>query len=216
MTNKTEKSPLVEVASKEKGTSTSTSTEGCPWATASTMDPAAVPLPVAIALPIILLVWGSIKLSYITPLMTDGQEQIFHGVLMSLIAYPLGLAIPHAKIKKVMSLAHGASLLQGSILVAYGLAWHTAFGFVDKSSASTWAKYINLYGMWGNTIGILWGAITGAKDLFYWTKDSVSYQAPNWQEVTLHILLKSQGLCNIIAMIMILKQMSASIGGYTS
>jgi len=130
---------------------------------------------------------------------------------MSLIAYPLGLAIPHAKMKKAMSLAHGVALLQGAVLIACGLAWHSAFGFVDKTTVSVWVKYINLYGMWGNTAGILWGAIMGAKDLFYYSKDYVSYQAPPWQENVQHIVLKSQGLCNMIAMVMIMKQMAATI-----
>lgn len=184
----------------------------CPYASGeSTLDPAAVPLPVAICLPASFFLWGLITWIRLLPQMTDGQEQVLHGVFMWLVAYPLGLAIPHAKIKKAMSLVHGVSLLQGAILIVCGLAWHSTFGFQNGTSVSAWAKYINIYGMWGNTGGILWGAIMGATDLFYYTKDSVSYRAPRWIENVMHIVLKSQGLCNIIATIMIVKQFITTI-----
>ena len=68
-----------------------------------------------------------------------------------------------------------------------------------------------MYGMWGNTVGILWGAIAGATDLFYTTKDTVKYRAPRWVENVMHIALKSQGLCNIVATIMILNQFVSTI-----
>jgi hypothetical protein len=174
------------------------------------LDPAAVPLPVAILLPTSFLLWG-LAIFFSSPSMTDGQEQIFHGVLMHLFAYPLGLCIPHAKIKKAMALAHGASLLQGTILVVCGMAWHETFGFVDGTSYSLWTKYINLYGMWGNTFGILWGAIMGASDLFYVTKESLDHRGPDWIENILHGVLKSQGLCNIISCVMIIKQFVSTI-----
>ena len=143
--------------------------------------------------------------------MDDGQEQLYHGIYMTLVAYPLGLAIPHARIKKAMSLAHGASLLQGISLMVCGLAWHSTFGFVDGTPVSVWAKYLNMYGMWGNTAGILWGATAGATDLFYTTKDTVAYRAPRWVENIQHVVLKSQGLCNIIATVMILNQLVSTI-----
>ncbi len=110
-----------------------------------------------------------------------------------------------------MALTHGASLIQSVILMAMGAMWHSTFGFEDKSQNSKWAKWINLYGMWANSFGILWGAVFGAKDLFYVTKEMVSYQAPEWAEAVLHVLLKSQGLCNIIAYVMIIKQFSKTL-----
>ncbi len=78
----------------------------CPVVVNSATDPAAVSLPVAILLPTGFLFWGILTWNRLASKMDDGQEQIFHGVLMSLIiAYPLGLAMPHAKIEKAMSLA---------------------------------------------------------------------------------------------------------------
>jgi hypothetical protein len=209
-TTANEKTPLtvtgqIQIQSKVDGAS------ACPMAGGG-LDPAAVPLPLAIILPLAFFGWGCIQWIRCRSHMTDGQEQIYHGILMCLVAYPLGLAIPHAKLKAAMSLCHGVSLLQGTKLLACGLAWHShsAFGFTDGTPASVWAKWINLYGMWGNTIGILWIAVMGATDLLYKTKDLVSYRAPRWVENVQHVILKSQGLCNIVAMIMILKQMMAA------
>jgi hypothetical protein len=184
----------------------------CPMASDGGLDPAAVPLPVAILLPLAFFVWGNITWIRCRSNMTDGEEQIYQGIFMCLFAYPLGLAIPHAKLKRAMSLCHGVSLLQGTKLVACGLAWHSAFGFTDGTPVSVWAKWINLYGMWGNTFGTIWNAVTGATDLLYITKDTVSYRAPRWAENVQHIILKSQGLCNMIAMVMILQQMAATCG----
>ena len=183
----------------------------CPVVGNSGLDPAAVPLPLAILLPAGFFLWGLVTWFRLMSNMTDGQEQVYHGIYMSLFAYPLGLAIPHARIKKAMSLAHGVSLLQGVTLIACGLAWHSTFGFDDGTSASRWAKYLNMYGMWGNTAGILWGAMAGATDLMYTTKDTVAYRAPRWVENVEHVVLKSQGLCNIIATIMIFNQFVSTI-----
>ena len=183
----------------------------CPVLGDSGLDPAAVPLPVAILLPLGFFLWGLGTWIRLMSKMDDGQEQLYHGIYMTLVAYPLGLAIPHARIKKAMSLAHGASLLQGISLMVCGLAWHSNFGFVDGTPVSVWAKYLNMYGMWGNTAGILWGATAGATDLFYTTKDTVAYRAPRWVENIQHVVLKSQGLCNIIATVMILNQLVSTI-----
>ena len=179
---------------------------GCPASGGGPLDPAAVPLQVAILLPASLLLYGLSKLWFASSSLTDGHQQIGHGVVMWLFAYPLGLGIPHVKIKKAMALTHAASLLQGTILVVCGYLWHDTFGFVDGSTTSTMAKQVNLYGMWGNTVGCLWSAVMGASDLLYVTKGSVTYVAPQWVENVLHIVLKSQGLCNVISVVMILNQ----------
>jgi hypothetical protein len=177
--------------------------------TATPVDDAAIPLPVGIALFVIPLLWGCHMWLRLRPKLSDGVEQVFHGVYMALVAYPMGILIPHAKIKKVMGLAHGVALIQAALLITMGGAWHTTFGFEDKSRASVMAKWINLYGFWINTFGMMWGAATGAKDLFYVTKEFVNYQAPPHIEAVLHILLKSQGLCNVISTVLIMKQMAS-------
>ena len=78
---------------------------GCP--VSPSLDPAAVPLPVALLLPAALLLWGASVLARLGSVMSDGEEQTAHGVVMMLFAYPLGLAIPHARIKLAMKAAHG-------------------------------------------------------------------------------------------------------------
>ena len=200
------------VAPRAPTETTPLASSACPVAGNSGLDPAAVPLPLAILLPTGFFLWGLVTWLRLMPNMTDGQEQVYHGIYMSLFAYPLGLAIPHARIKKAMSLAQGASLLQGVTLIACGLAWHSTFGFDDGTSASRWAKYLNMYGMWGNTAGILWSAMAGATDLLYTTKDTVAHRSPHrWVENVQHVVLKSQGLCNIIATIMIFNQLVSTI-----
>lgn len=171
-------------------------------------DPAAVPLPVALGIPTLLFFVGAVYWLQSRRFMDDGTEQIFHGVWMSLWVLPLGAAISHAKIPAAMSLVHGVSLLQGVFLIAIGSIWFTHLGFKQNEKTSFIAKWCMLWGFWSNTFGILWGAVTGAKDLFFKSKSSVPFQAPELHETILHILLKFQGICTLIAFLIILHQMS--------
>jgi hypothetical protein len=180
-------------------------------ASSKEQDPAAMPILLAASLPVGFFLWGFVTWMRLRPKLTDGSEQIYHGLLMALVAYPLGLLIPHARIKKAMALAHGASLLQAALLIILGQAWHDTFGYVDKSRSSVAAKWINLWGMWGNTFGIVWGAVFGAKELLYVTKFFVEYQAPPWAEAVMHVLLKSQGLCNMVSFVLVMKQFAKKI-----
>ena len=49
------------------------------------------------------------------------------------------------------------------------------------------------------------------QDLLYISKDYTSYRAPQWVQNVQHIVLKSQGLCNIAACVLILKQIATKI-----
>lgn len=88
-----------------------------------------------------------------------------------------------------MSFAHGASFLQGAILIACGMAWYDTFGFVDWTMTSSLATVSNLYS--------LWTAIMDATDLFYETKETVTHRALCWVDNVQHIVLKGQGLDSV-------------------
>jgi len=171
-------------------------------------DPTALPLPAAIGLPCVLFLLGAFHWvkARSRGQMSDGNEQILHGLWMTLFGFPLGLLIPYAIIPKAVSLAHGVALLQGVFLIAMGSIWHSHFGFVSGERLSVIAKWFNLYGFWFNLFGILWGAFTGAKDLFYLSKGAVDFQASPEFELVLHFLLKSQGICNLIAFVIVIHQ----------
>ena len=184
------------------------SRSGCPVLIGQN-DPTAVPLAVAVAVPTAILVWGCylwfrlLSSPEAHANFDAGSEHIFHGLFQFLFSLPLGLAIPHSKIKAAMSLVHGVTLLQAVCFLAIGLVW-PHIGFADGAPSATIVLWMNIIGFWGNTFGILWASVTGAKCLLYKSKESVAFQAPPAHEVVLNVMLKGQGLCNIVAGVMMM------------
>jgi len=177
--------------------------------TEESSDLAIVPFAVAAGLPAITLVWGLHLWLKLRRKMDDGSKQVFHGLLMMLFAYPLGILIPHTVAPQPMKVAHSVSLLQAIFLVGLGSVWHTHIGFKSGERDSVVAKWINLYGFWFNSFGMIFGAFTGAKSLFYISAPFIQVEASPEHEAILQFVLKSQGTCNIIACVMMIRKMAS-------
>ena len=177
-------------------------------------DPDALPFPVAWGIPLGLFCWSTWLWLRHRGRWNDAQELVFHGLAMFLISLHLGLLIPHAKVKKFMLLAHSIGLLQGLTLVVFGSIWNNFVGFDNAGRRrSAIAKWLLIYSFWAGTVADLLAAMTGAKELFYLSKyDLQNVQASEAAEMALQILLKPSGICNMVAVAMMLHQMANSHG----
>ncbi|KAJ1496028.1 hypothetical protein T484DRAFT_1923999 [Baffinella frigidus] len=88
----------------------------CPYARGTPEDPANLPLPAASLITFILFLHGLVLYVQLKMAgkLTDGTEQVFHGVWLFYVALPVGLLIPYAKIPAAVSLAHGVTLMLGT------------------------------------------------------------------------------------------------------
>mmetsp|Transcript_15267 Transcript_15267/g.48045 ORF Transcript_15267/g.48045 Transcript_15267/m.48045 type:complete len:186 (+) Transcript_15267:28-585(+) len=168
------------------------------------LDPAAMPLPVVLL--VIVLVGVVLPLRWLllsparkrTPQEGHARMHILAGLHQILLGLPLALLIPYAQIPKAVALAHSLSVGQGTMCIVFGLLWPQLRMPPFTSNVTTW---INLYGFYFNTIGVLWGAFSGSRDLLYVTKlmpAVASLPRVAWMEAVLHVLLKSQGVCNVV------------------
>lgn len=169
------------------------------------VDPYAMPLPACL-----FLMFFVVSLTYYWKMTgrfrsSPRNDQLFHGLLMTVVALVGGLFIPHAPRTRSMLTFHAVGLLQAMSLLAFGGIWSLIYGDETRGKIAAWC---NILGFWFNLLGIVYSAITGAQCLLYYTKHSNPqvHAIGSIAETFLEIVLKGQGLLNLLGVMFMLHE----------
>ena len=193
----------VEVLEMPQGEGSAEPNPDSAAAPSSTLDPYAMPLPVALGLQALCsgLIWywrltGSKKKAKMTP----QQEQLFHGLWMFVVSLLAGLLIPHVPRPRSMLSFHGVGCLQAAVLLAFAAVWPQVYP--DGGGAA--AAWCNILGKWGNCVGFTYSSLSGAQCLLYWTKRGIPavHAVGSAAETVLEVTLKLQGTLDVVGVMM--------------